>query len=146
MLCCRARWLDRFVGPLRKPLYHDVIVVDSVVIVADWSLAPEGVRKRADRLLLEATPAWASVMVLQFEKRGLLTSGAWVVALIAADDGRRVFNYAEDDDGNVLAEWGYGEDAALPVVSATPVSSSPVSGPDEKLVIVSEGEPRRGSA
>jgi hypothetical protein len=73
-------------------------------LISDWALAPVGVRTRALHLAKMTLPS-QSVAILKMEPRGLITGGAWAVALVPAGGGRRVLMYAEDVAGNVLADW-----------------------------------------
>jgi hypothetical protein len=72
-------------------------------IVTKWSLAPRGVRIRATKLLVNA-PKGRSVAILKAGAGGLMAAGAWLVALVLSN-GRRALVYAEDNQGQVLADW-----------------------------------------
>ena len=68
-----------------------------------WSLAPRGVRIRATKLLVNA-PKGRSVAILKAGAGGLMGAEAWLVALVLSN-GRRALVYAEDNQGQVLADW-----------------------------------------
>jgi len=73
-------------------------------IITNWSLAPRGVRRRAEELRARGTPG-SAVCILRLASHGLISGGAWVVALSSANGGRRRFVYAESDQGELLGEW-----------------------------------------
>ena len=75
-------------------------------IVSDWSLAPPGVRNRAEELRSRRIPG-ALVHIVLLGSHALISAGAWVVTLSPAGGGRRRFVYAESDTGEVLGDWSY---------------------------------------
>jgi hypothetical protein len=73
-------------------------------IISDWSLAPPGVRRRAEQLRARTTAAHA-VWIVRLASHAFISGGAWVVALLPANGDRRRFLYAESDKGEPLGEW-----------------------------------------